>query len=406
LPITFLSNTIWYIKKGIQIINGIKKMFLNSIEYAQYEGTSRLWKLEDCSFSNINLIVGKNASGKSRTLNIISGLANMLSGARKLQFISGNYKVEFSNERAERVEYYLHYENRSIIKEKLLIDSLPKLERGIDGIGSIYYNKQKETLDFQTPPKELATVARRDSIQHPFLEDLYNWGRDVRYYRFGTPLGKEQLTVLVKNKDKAEQQALDLKNTSNVTAIYIEGERQYSHQFTGAILKDMNAIGFSLEDIGTHVPENIILKETLPSEPVGLFVKEIDLECETDQLEMSQGMFRALSLIIQIHYSLFTGNPSCILIDDIGEGLDFERSSALVKLLVERAKNSAIQLIMATNDRFIMNSVPLEYWLVIQRLGNICKIYSQNNSPQLFDDFKLTGLNNFDFFSSGYYLKS
>jgi len=117
-------------------------------------------------------------------------------------------------------------------------------------------------------------------------------------------------------------------------------------------------------------------------------------------------MFRALSLIIQIQYSLFTGNPSCVLIDDIGEGLDFERSSALVKLLVERAKNSSIQLIVATNDRFIMNSIPLEYWLVIQRLGNLCKIYSQKNSPQLFNDFKLTGLNNFDFFSSGYYLKS
>jgi energy-coupling factor transporter ATP-binding protein EcfA2 len=380
-------------------------MFLKSIEYAQYEGSPKLWKLQDCTFGNVNLIVGKNATGKSRTLSIINSLANLLSGETKLQYISGNYRVAFISDKAERIDYNLHYENSSIIKESLQIDSQTKLERGTEGIGSIYYAKQKESLDFQTPPKELAVVARRDTIQHPFLEDLYNWGKQVRYYQFGTPLGKERLTVLVKNKDKVEPQ-VNPKDTNNVTAMYVEGKSRYHQEFTNAIIQDMNAIGFSIDDVGTDVPESIILDQTLTSEPIGLFVKESDLECKTDQLDMSQGMFRALSLIIQIQYSLFTGNPSCVLIDDIGEGLDFERSSALVKLLVERAKNSSIQLIVATNDRFIMNSIPLEYWLVIQRLGNLCKIYSQKNSPQLFNDFKLTGLNNFDFFSSGYYLKS
>jgi energy-coupling factor transporter ATP-binding protein EcfA2 len=378
-------------------------MFLKSIEYAQYEDTSKHWKLQDCTFGNINLIVAKNATGKSRTLSIINSLANLLSGETKLQFVSGNYRVEFVNDREERVDYYLHYENKSIIREALQIDSQTKLERGKEGIGSIYYTKQNNTLEFQTPPKELAVVARRDTLQHPFLEDLYNWGKQVRYYKFGTQLGKERLTILAKNK--AEQQ-VDPKDTNNVTAMYVEGKTKYSKKFTNAIIHDMNEIGFSIENIGIDVQESILLDNTLPGEPVGLFVKENDLECKTDQLDMSQGMFRALSLIIQIQYSLFTGNPSCILIDDIGEGLDFERSSALVKLLVERAKNSSIQLIMATNDRFIMNNIPLEYWLVIQRIGKISKVYSQRNSPQLFEDFKLTGLNNFDFFSSGYYLKS
>ena len=70
-------------------------MFLKSIEYAQHEGTPRLWKLEGCTLGNINLIVGKNATGKSRTLNVINGLANLLSGERKLQYMSGNYNVEF-----------------------------------------------------------------------------------------------------------------------------------------------------------------------------------------------------------------------------------------------------------------------------------------------------------------------
>ena len=380
-------------------------MFLKSIEYAQYEGTPRIWKLEGCTFGNINLIVGKNATGKSRALSIINALANLLSGEDKLHYLSGNYIVEFDNE-GQEVNYTLHYEDLSIISEELNINSENKLQRKKDGIGSIYYAKLGKPIEFQTPTNELAVVARRDTIQHPFLEDLFNWGKYVRRYLFGTDMGKGQLAVLKKDEVKAEKQLLNPKNTNLVIAMFLEGRKRYSVNFNEAIINDMNAIGYSLEDIGTHTPESIIIDSNfLPTEPVGLYVKESDLECMTDQVDMSQGMFRALSLIIQIHYSLFTSTPSCILIDDIGEGLDFERSSALVKLLIERAKNSSVQLIMATNDRFIMNNVPLEYWLVIQRVGGISKIYSQRNSPQLFEDFKLTGLNNFDFFSSEYYLK-
>lgn len=380
-------------------------MFLKSIEYAQFEGTPRLWQLEGCTFGSINLIVGKNATGKSRSLSVINSLANLLSGESKLRYLSGNYTVAFDNN-GQEISFILHYEDLSIIREELNIDSVNKLCRGTDGIGRIYYDREGETIDFQTPTDELATVARRDTIQHPFLEDLYSWGRYVRLYRFGTELGKGQLVVLKRDEGKAEKQLLNPKDTSLVTAMFLEGRRKYPGEFNETIIDDMDAIGYSLEDIGTHTPESIIVDSNfLPAEPVGLYVKESDLECRTDQIDMSQGMFRALSLIIQIHYSLFTGTPSCILIDDIGEGLDFERSSALVKLLIERAKDSSVQLIMATNDRFIMNNVPLEYWLVIQRVGGISRIYNQRNSPRLFDDFKLTGLNNFDFFSSGYYLK-
>jgi hypothetical protein len=87
-----------------------------------------------------------------------------------------------------------------------------------------------------------------------------------------------------------------------------------------------------------------------------------------------------------------------ILIDDIGEGLDFDRSSRLIKLLIEIAeKNDNIQLIMSTNDRFVMNNVPLEYWQVIQRNGGECKVFNYQNSKGKFDEFEYTGLNNFDF---------
>ncbi len=116
-------------------------------------------------------------------------------------------------------------------------------------------------------------------------------------------------------------------------------------------------------------------------------------------------MFRAISLIIQLNYLKLTREPSCILIDDIGEGLDYERSCHLIKLIMDKAENARFQLIMATNDRFVMNEVPLEYWTVLHREGKRCRVFNIKNSKEKFEEFRFTGLNNFDFFSSDYLIE-
>jgi hypothetical protein len=86
---------------------------------------------------------------------------------------------------------------------------------------------------------------------------------------------------------------------------------------------------------------------------------------------------------------------TCILIDDIGEGLDFDRSCRLIDLLRKKAKESNIQLILSTNDRFVMNRVPLEEWSVLQRRGSHVRVRNYENSRELFEEFKFTGLSNF-----------
>jgi predicted ATPase len=168
----------------------------------------------------------------------------------------------------------------------------------------------------------------------------------------------------------------------------------------------MSDVGYPVEELGVKPPisfnvviESIGGNKAFNKEIFGLYVKEKNLNSITDQFEMSQGMFRALSVIIHVTYSEMISHPSCILIDDIGEGLDFDRSSALIDLLIKRAHASRIQLIMSTNDRFIMNKVPLKTWTVLQRAGSHIRGYNYKNSKILFDQFEITGLNNFDFFS-------
>ena len=374
-------------------------MQLETITYAQFEGKPEEWSITDFSFGNINLIVGKNATGKSRTLNIIQALGNLVSGYIKLQFKSGNYKALF-NEDGEKLIYFLKYEKNKVIEEKLVIGSTTKLDRGPRGEGTIYAVKEKRDMKFQAPPSELACVNRRDSVQHPFFEDLHKWGKNLRSYLFGTPLGRDHYAVFRKDKEE-EEEKLNLKDTKQTVAIFKKGQKKYSKEFIDNIKTDMTKVGFNLDNITVGSPISITFQNLLEP-PEGILVKEGDLKGTTDQNSISQGMFRALSLIIQLNYSLLDSVPICILKDDIVEGLDYERASALIKLLIDKAKKSCVQLIMSTNDRFVMNNVPLEYWSIMRRFPNESKIYNYKNSRKQFDDFELTGLNNFDFFTSDF----
>lgn len=370
-------------------------MQLKSISYNQFEGEPEQWGITDFSFGNINLIVGKNATGKSRTMSIIKGLGNLVSGDIKLSFKSGDYKVIF-DDGGKKVTYFLKYENGKVIKEKLVIGSDTRLDRRSDGKGDIYAVKDGKNMEFQAPPSELACVNRRDNVQHPFFENLYGWGKNLRCYLFGTSLGKDHFAVFKKD----EKEELNLKITDQTVAIFRKGKDRYSEKFLDNVKHDMSTIGFGIDDINLGPPNSVTVKGTIEQIQC-LLLRESDLEGTTDQNSISQGMFRALSLIIQLNYSLLASVPSCILIDDIGEGLDYERSSSLIRLLIEKAKESCVQLIMTTNDRFVMNNVPLEYWSIMQRFAKESKIYDMRNSEKQFKDFELTGLNNFDFFTSG-----
>ena len=378
-------------------------MKLERLAYSQYENEPQAWKIVDCSFGDINLIVGKNAIGKTRTLNVIATLAKLFSGEQKLKRFEGHYQAEFTHQGLS-ISYILQAKLNDFICEKLTINDKVRIDRGSGGKGKIYAEALNGEIDFQTSTEEVAIFARRDTVQHPFLEEFYEWGRNLLHYNFGTPLGRTTLAARSEESGKAAD--IDLKQVEKVVEIFMLGEQEYGTAFKKAVLRDMAGIGYQLDEISVELHPNVRVPSNLPINLLGILVKEHDLPAKTPQLEISQGMFRALSILIQINYASLSGKPSCILIDDIGEGLDFERSSSLLKLLIEKAKAASIQLIMATNDRFIMNNVPLEHWIVLEREGSKSIHHNYRNSKEIFDQFELTGLSNFDFFSTGYYSQS
>ena len=385
-------------------------MKLDIIHYCQNKGLLSEWRLEGCQLGNINLIVGQNATGKSRILSIIRIITALISGQpeqkslkyigqpeqRSLKYNRSRRKLIFNTDSEEnKTIYNLSINGEKIIKEDFTIGSKVFLERKSSGKGKIWAQKLDFNIDFQIPNDELAVLKKIDTIQHPFFEDIYTWANSCLYYQFGTELGKTSLFNSQFNISDIRSD-VDFNDPNQIVVIFKLGENEFKEHFIDAIKSDMLRIGYPLSNVGTDISQESLER---------LFVEESDLSEKTSQLSMSQGMFRALSLIIQINYSLMANKPSCILIDDIGEGLDFERSSAMIKLLIDKVKNTSVQLVMTTNDRFIMNGVPLEYWSVIERKPGLAKLHNIHNSPQVFEDFKFTGLNNFDFFSTEFYLE-
>jgi AAA15 family ATPase/GTPase len=390
-------------------------MKLDIFEYVYNKGLPGEWRVEECRLSKTNLIVGKNASGKSRIVRAIHTLSELLSESRSLapQLKSYEWRLLFDTDLHEqKTEYILKIEKGLVIKEKLIIGSEsdePLLDRDESGEGTIFTKEVERNIRFQTDQTELAVVKRRDSIQHPFLENLYQWSNSLRFYEFGAQLGKNTMALIPSAMELLKNKT-DFKNSDFVVGIFVIGKQEIGEPFIKAILSDMRKIGYKLSDIGTKVPSLINADISVDSLyldklPQFLYIQEEDLTAVTEQAEISQGMFRALSLFIQINYSLLASKPSCIVIDDIGEGLDYQRSSSIIKILIDKAQTGLIQLIMTTNDEFIMNGVPIEYWSLIERTPGSAKLHNIYNSREKIEEFKFIGLNNFDLFTSEFLLQ-
>lgn len=93
-------------------------MNLSAVSYSERSRDPHEWKLEKLVLGDINLLVGKNATGKTRSLNIINGLANLLSG-RKRELSDGEWNTEFVDD-DYRFHYKLKIKGREVVSEQLV----------------------------------------------------------------------------------------------------------------------------------------------------------------------------------------------------------------------------------------------------------------------------------------------
>lgn len=367
-------------------------MILESIKYIRQEGKPAEWGIsgkddKPVKFGNMNLIVGKNAAGKSRTLSIIGDMADLV--ARK-NIVS---KLRFPNWQCELIlkendilyNYYIAVENGKITDETLFIGGVKKYNRSSKEIYSELLQKF-ELLNISGD--DVITSIENKNSDYPYIDEIFEWGNALKRFTFTNQYEKNHLLR------EGELDGTDKIDPENIIKLFHEGRKTFGDTFLDAVMKDMKRLDYPVSEVSLQQTRN----------GVGISVLEDELSESTLQTDMSQGMFRALAFIIQLNLALLADVSICLLIDDMGEGLDYSRSKSLIDLLIYKINNSNIQMFITTNDRYIMNKVPIKYWSILERKPRNSYFYNYFNSKDTFEDFKYTGLNNFDFLATDFYL--
>ena len=364
-------------------------MILSKLNFYENRGKNNYWEIKNLQFNMINLIVGLNATGKTRLVNVISNTAKIISKKRK-ELLNGNWDIEFKYNNNLSYKYKLEINKKKVKSEQIKIGNKIVLDRKNDS-GKIFSFKLNKKIIINPPSSELTLHVRRDVKEFPFFEDLLKWADNLLGYRFTA--ARPDHVVMPITFDQNDYLD-DLAATP-----YLLKKSLDDKNFIKNIIDDFSEIGYPIEKVNVKTT----MVTGLPNNIITSIIKEKDLACETEQVMMSQGMFRAFSLIVIIEYLLKQQKECTILIDDLGEGLDFKRSSKLTELLIRKIKNSRIQLIITSNDRFLINSVDLKYLTILERNSHTVEAFNFFNNKKLFNDFKYTGLNNFDLFSGKLY---
>lgn len=325
------------------------------------------WKLENCEFNDLNAIVGKNAVGKTKTLKALAVSIKFLRNELPSDYIC-HFKCELTLIEEKEYIYSFSVTDGNIEEESLTVDEEKIIDRKN---GRSLLRKQP----ISPPQTSLILHTSRDTEKNPEFEVILNWANSVRGIRFN----KESLYPF-NDTYKIE----DMLTTFNQDMIE-------------KLKKILKRLDYNLIDIRPLESKTIF----------GTNIKTIDFKEEgvnsvLEPFSLSDGMYRAIYLLVYIYYISSVKGAKCILIDDLGEGLDFDRSSKLSRILFSYCEKNNIQLIVTSNDDFLLNSIPLKYWIILSRRGSVVSSISNSTDPELFKKFKFTGLNNFYIISSDF----
>lgn len=342
----------------------------------QYIGSG--WNLKPILFQPVNLIVGKNAVGKSRLIKGLSNAVQHISQATDNKNETSFGATFVFSSGTEQVIYLFSYLNGKVATERLLINNNPNnhfeslLERNAEG--TLLHGEA-----INPPEDKLVLHVRRDTVQYPYFEKIVSWAESVCGQRFN-------------EMDYAGDYGT-YSSFSNFDSNLFEIVKSLPDDAMNRIISQANALDYPIQSIVPYeYGDNLKI----------VYFKERDVQGGLMFFQLSKGMFRTLYLLIYMEYLANIKKPSMLLVDDLCEGLDYDRSTRLGRIVFKFCLQHGIQLIASSNDSFLMDVVDLKYWNILQRKGSEIEGINHINHPDLFDDFEFTGLNNFDLFSSDY----
>jgi hypothetical protein len=312
--------------------------------------------------------VGLNAVGKTRT---IMALGNMIQFIKGEENIGDDFSCSIRLVNGYQLFYSFSVQDGRVVSEVLQKDELILINRN-NGSTFVY---GKET---NPPTNKLVIQIHRDTKAYPEIEEVIQWA--------------DHTSIFVFSNITTSPHSLSPYAISNEPLLPIMFEKTDEAQ-REALLGYLQELGYKIDRIEEFEKPNGVKT---------LRIYESGIDAPLSPFELSNGMFRVLCVLLYMIYSASLSDTRCLIVDDMGEGLDFKRSAKLGKTMFEYCNNNHIQLIVTSNDSFLMDTVDLEYWNILRREGNHVVSLSHKSHPSLFEGFSRTGLGNFDLLSSNF----
>ncbi len=340
-------------------------MIIKSFEFDQY-----VWRLNTTFLGNLNLIVGKNAVGKSKTLNAIANVAKFIKGEISGLVPVHRCRIEFVDESAHELVYSYHGDLAEIHEESMILDGKMIIYRT-----SNHAQIKDEVVN--PPSNKLVIQSQRDTAKYPEFEKVMIWAEQTRGFSFSELSSSKPYEV-----PSMFAQNLD------ITDIY----EKLDDEKCEFVKAKMRELGYDINAI----------EKTEIQQFKFITLKEEGLVLPLFSNSISNGMLRTFYILTYLAYISSVVGAKTLLIDDLGEGLDFSRSSRLSKMMFDYCEQKGIQLIVTSNDNFLMNAIDLSHWIILRRDKSVVSSLSNQTHPDMFFKFKKMGLNNFDMLSTDY----
>ncbi len=346
-------------------------MIISSFEYKENG-----WELKGLAPLNPqSLLVARNATGKTRTIRALHNVTSFLQMKGVLmatQSFETCMTFKEKNDPDWVMKYCIKIKNGNVEKEKLMVNDVALITRTKT---IAMYKKQI----INPPADKLVVQIRRDENLYPDIEKLINWAEGVTYVSCSDI---NPYTIVHIGTGSFINPYSFSELVDNLTTTELK-----------KVLSQAKELGYDIASIRTiEASKDIKLVQ----------VKEKSVVDKMVDMQLSSGMIRTLYLLCFVSVVKHYKKLSMLLVDDLGEGLDYRRSTDFGRFLFEDCLTNGIQLIASSNDSFLMDVVDIANWQVLRRKSGKVSVINQSNSPELFRKFKMTGLSNFDLFSSDF----
>lgn len=346
-------------------------MILSSFSYK-----TNGWELTEMNaIQATNLLVGKNASGKTRTIRALQNVTNLLQ-MKPIVFEGAEFKTRLTFEDAQnpgwKMIYAFEIAKGKVVSEQLTVNGKAQIKRTAEK--TMFMEKP-----INPPTEKLVVQVRRDRAAYPEVEELMKWAEGV------ISVSCSNINPFTMILGSATNIVNPLPFSTMVDALTKDGKK--------SVLATAKRLGYEVMDMNT-VKSNGEMKFVAINER---YIKNNIMD-----FQLSSGMMRVLYILCFLEYMKHEEKHSLLLIDDLGEGLDYNRATLLGKKVFEACENDRIQLMASSNDSFLMDVVDISKWQILRRKNSKLQALNQTNTPKLFDAFRMTGLSNFDLFASDF----